>query len=167
LFSARLKRRQLSNKDLDMIRDATPALSQGSTQMFRNLRDKGKNRGVIVAQLSSNDCRSLHKGPPHKIRSHATGRGSVCCTLSIVKRCPYQTVRTQRNFGGQEQLRSLRMQRRMWGVTSPFESYERHLRYNQWLVRLHCRPLFILLDCFAVIFRHWYPDISFKYAQED
>ncbi|XP_021925342.1 calcium uptake protein 3, mitochondrial isoform X4 [Zootermopsis nevadensis] len=37
----RLKRRQLSNKDLDMIRDSTPALSQGSTQMFRNLRDKG------------------------------------------------------------------------------------------------------------------------------
>ncbi|XP_069677406.1 calcium uptake protein 3, mitochondrial-like isoform X6 [Periplaneta americana] len=37
----RLKRRQLSNKDLDMIRDATPALNQGSSQMFRNLRDKG------------------------------------------------------------------------------------------------------------------------------
>lgn len=37
----RLKRRQLSNKDVDMIRDVTPTLQQGSTQMFRSLRDKG------------------------------------------------------------------------------------------------------------------------------
>jgi len=43
LFSARLKRRQLSNKDVDMIRDVTPTLHQGSTQMFRSLRDKGKD----------------------------------------------------------------------------------------------------------------------------
>jgi hypothetical protein len=42
LLSARLKRRQLSDKDLDMIRDITPSLKQGSTQMFRSLRDKGK-----------------------------------------------------------------------------------------------------------------------------
>ncbi|GFG32249.1 hypothetical protein Cfor_01294, partial [Coptotermes formosanus] len=37
----RLKRRQLTNKDLDMMRDVTPRLQQGSTQMFRSLRDKG------------------------------------------------------------------------------------------------------------------------------
>ncbi|KAJ9594446.1 hypothetical protein L9F63_014131, partial [Diploptera punctata] len=37
----RLKRRQLNNKDLEMIKEATPALNKGSTQMFRTLRDKG------------------------------------------------------------------------------------------------------------------------------
>ncbi|XP_023719824.1 calcium uptake protein 3, mitochondrial isoform X3 [Cryptotermes secundus] len=37
----RLKRRQLSDRDLDMIRDITPSLKQGSTQMFRSMRDKG------------------------------------------------------------------------------------------------------------------------------
>ncbi|KAJ9579064.1 hypothetical protein L9F63_024830, partial [Diploptera punctata] len=36
----RLKRRQLNNKDLEMIKEATPALNKGSTQMFRTLRDK-------------------------------------------------------------------------------------------------------------------------------
>jgi hypothetical protein len=51
LFSARLKRRQLSNKDLDMIRDVTPTLQQGSTQMFRSLRDKGKDWSQIIIQL--------------------------------------------------------------------------------------------------------------------
>jgi len=37
----RLKRRNLSRKDLDLIRDTTPPLQKGSPQMFRNLRDKG------------------------------------------------------------------------------------------------------------------------------
>jgi hypothetical protein len=46
LLSARLKRRQLSDKDLNTIRDITPSLKQGSTQMFRSLRDKGKDWGL-------------------------------------------------------------------------------------------------------------------------
>ncbi|XP_046985630.1 calcium uptake protein 3, mitochondrial isoform X4 [Schistocerca americana] len=37
----RLKRRMLTDKDLENIRDKTPALRQGSSQMFRTLRDKG------------------------------------------------------------------------------------------------------------------------------
>ncbi|XP_049782610.1 calcium uptake protein 3, mitochondrial isoform X1 [Schistocerca cancellata] len=37
----RLKRRILTDKDLENIRDKTPALRQGSSQMFRTLRDKG------------------------------------------------------------------------------------------------------------------------------
>nr|CAD7405045.1 unnamed protein product [Timema cristinae] len=37
----RLKRRVLSSKELEMIRDQTPPLSQSSPQMFRTLRDKG------------------------------------------------------------------------------------------------------------------------------
>lgn len=37
----RLKRRILTEKDLENIRDKTPALRQGSSQMFRTLRDKG------------------------------------------------------------------------------------------------------------------------------
>ncbi|XP_052133396.1 calcium uptake protein 3, mitochondrial isoform X3 [Frankliniella occidentalis] len=37
----RLKRRTLTDKDLASIRDSTPPLKKGSTQMFRSLRDKG------------------------------------------------------------------------------------------------------------------------------
>nr|CAD7196677.1 unnamed protein product [Timema douglasi] len=37
----RLKRRVLTSKELEMIRDQTPPLSQSSPQMFRTLRDKG------------------------------------------------------------------------------------------------------------------------------
>ncbi|KAJ1531543.1 hypothetical protein ONE63_000217 [Megalurothrips usitatus] len=37
----RLKRRTLTDKDLANIRDSTPPLKKGSTQMFRSLRDKG------------------------------------------------------------------------------------------------------------------------------
>ncbi|XP_068082952.1 calcium uptake protein 3, mitochondrial [Anabrus simplex] len=37
----RLKRRVLTEKDLDYIRDHTPSMRQGSSQMFRSLRDKG------------------------------------------------------------------------------------------------------------------------------
>nr|CAD7406034.1 unnamed protein product [Timema poppensis] len=39
--SPRLKRRVLTSKELEMIRDQTPPLSQSSPQMFRTLRDKG------------------------------------------------------------------------------------------------------------------------------
>jgi hypothetical protein len=51
LVSARLKRRQLSNKDLDVIRDNTPSLKQGSSQMFRSLRDKGKGHWALALLL--------------------------------------------------------------------------------------------------------------------
>ncbi|CAH0562259.1 unnamed protein product [Brassicogethes aeneus] len=37
----RLKRRVLTQKELDKIRDSTPTLSHGSPRMFRALRDKG------------------------------------------------------------------------------------------------------------------------------
>lgn len=40
-FSARLKRKQLTPKDIESIREATPTLNQGSPRLFRNLRDKG------------------------------------------------------------------------------------------------------------------------------
>ncbi|KAL0868302.1 hypothetical protein ABMA27_007829 [Loxostege sticticalis] len=37
----RLKRRMLTLKEIEYLRDHTPALKKGSSQMFRNLRDKG------------------------------------------------------------------------------------------------------------------------------
>ncbi|XP_049885648.1 calcium uptake protein 3, mitochondrial isoform X2 [Pectinophora gossypiella] len=37
----RLKRRVLTTKEIEYLRDHTPALKKGSPQMFRNLRDKG------------------------------------------------------------------------------------------------------------------------------
>ncbi|XP_016990866.1 calcium uptake protein 3, mitochondrial isoform X8 [Drosophila rhopaloa] len=37
----RLKRRLLSNDEVDKYKDGTPALKKGSTRLFRNLRDKG------------------------------------------------------------------------------------------------------------------------------
>ncbi|KAM3962153.1 mitochondrial calcium uptake 3 [Aphomia sociella] len=37
----RLKRRILTTKEIEQLRDHTPALKKGSPQMFRNLRDKG------------------------------------------------------------------------------------------------------------------------------
>ncbi|XP_070073900.1 calcium uptake protein 3, mitochondrial isoform X10 [Drosophila takahashii] len=37
----RLKRRQLSNDEVDKYKENTPALKKGSTRLFRNLRDKG------------------------------------------------------------------------------------------------------------------------------
>ncbi|XP_017848678.1 calcium uptake protein 3, mitochondrial isoform X5 [Drosophila busckii] len=37
----RLKRRLLSNEEVDKYKDNTPALKKGSTRLFRNLRDKG------------------------------------------------------------------------------------------------------------------------------
>ncbi|KAF4523298.1 hypothetical protein B566_EDAN009421 [Ephemera danica] len=52
---ARLKRRVLTEKDLDAIRDATPPLKKGSSHMFRNLRDKGQSvlRVLVGITLSS------------------------------------------------------------------------------------------------------------------
>ncbi|XP_021183265.2 calcium uptake protein 3, mitochondrial isoform X2 [Helicoverpa armigera] len=37
----RLKRRVLTTKEIEYLRDHTPALKKGSSQMFRNMRDKG------------------------------------------------------------------------------------------------------------------------------
>ncbi|XP_015609748.1 calcium uptake protein 3, mitochondrial isoform X6 [Cephus cinctus] len=37
----RLKRRILSDQELEVMKNATPSLRQGNTHMFRNLRDKG------------------------------------------------------------------------------------------------------------------------------
>jgi len=41
IFSARLKRRMLTDQELEAIRNSTSSLRHGSTHMFRNLRDKG------------------------------------------------------------------------------------------------------------------------------
>lgn len=40
-FLARLKRKQLTEKEIEHIKDHTPSLKKGSSEMFRNLRDKG------------------------------------------------------------------------------------------------------------------------------
>lgn len=40
-ISARLKRKTLTESDVQQIANVTPALKKGSPQMFRNLRDKG------------------------------------------------------------------------------------------------------------------------------
>lgn len=40
-FTARLKRKTLTENDIQQIKDNTPTLKKGSSQMFRNLRDKG------------------------------------------------------------------------------------------------------------------------------
>ncbi|XP_063369719.1 calcium uptake protein 3, mitochondrial [Cydia amplana] len=37
----RLKRRELTTKEIEQLRDSTPALKKGSPQMFRSLRDRG------------------------------------------------------------------------------------------------------------------------------
>lgn len=39
--SARLKRRVLTHREVEGIRDTTPTLAQGSARLFRDLRDKG------------------------------------------------------------------------------------------------------------------------------
>lgn len=39
--TARLKRKTLTEQDVQQIGAATPALKKGSPQMFRTLRDKG------------------------------------------------------------------------------------------------------------------------------
>lgn len=41
LIAARLKRKTLTDHDVQQIGGATPALKKGSPQMFRTLRDKG------------------------------------------------------------------------------------------------------------------------------
>ncbi|XP_046385288.1 calcium uptake protein 3, mitochondrial isoform X2 [Ischnura elegans] len=38
---ARLKRRKLTAKELESMKNSTPSLKEGSTEMFRNLRDRG------------------------------------------------------------------------------------------------------------------------------
>lgn len=37
----RLKRKQLTEQDVDQLKGATPALKHGSSNLFRSLRDKG------------------------------------------------------------------------------------------------------------------------------
>lgn len=46
----RLKRKALNPQDINQIKDQTPALKNGSTSLFRSLRDKGKNRlGNVIS----------------------------------------------------------------------------------------------------------------------
>lgn len=56
-FLARLKRKQLTPKDIESIREATPTLSQGSPRLFRNLRDKGnyKVKYILNALILTTD----------------------------------------------------------------------------------------------------------------
>lgn len=43
---ARLKRRVLSDKELEVMRNSIPSTRHGSSHMFRNLRDKGERAKV-------------------------------------------------------------------------------------------------------------------------
>ncbi|XP_024947723.1 calcium uptake protein 3, mitochondrial isoform X7 [Cephus cinctus] len=45
----RLKRRILSDQELEVMKNATPSLRQGNTHMFRNLRDKEPQTGFRIA----------------------------------------------------------------------------------------------------------------------
>ncbi|XP_047995003.1 calcium uptake protein 3, mitochondrial [Leguminivora glycinivorella] len=47
----RLKRRILTTKEIEQLRDSTPALKKGSPQMFRNQRDRGKTSWVSFSHL--------------------------------------------------------------------------------------------------------------------
>lgn len=51
-FSARLKRKNILENDLKLIKQSTPSLKQGSSQTFRNLRDKGMNKSYIAKDKS-------------------------------------------------------------------------------------------------------------------
>jgi hypothetical protein len=42
-FAARLKRRTLTPNEIQQLKEITPQLKHGSSQLFRNLRDKGEN----------------------------------------------------------------------------------------------------------------------------
>jgi hypothetical protein len=46
----RLKRKVLTPKEIDKMKDSTPPLSQGSARLFRSLRDKGTNPSPRNAQ---------------------------------------------------------------------------------------------------------------------
>lgn len=41
----RLKRKFLGLTEIGFVKDVTPSLNKGSSQLFRNLRDKGKSYG--------------------------------------------------------------------------------------------------------------------------
>lgn len=49
-LTARLKRKVLTPKEIDKMKDSTPPLSQGSARLFRSLRDKGTNPSPRNAQ---------------------------------------------------------------------------------------------------------------------
>jgi hypothetical protein len=51
LLTARLKRRILTQKELKAIKDVTPTLHKGSTQLFRQLRDKGMLSFILLQVL--------------------------------------------------------------------------------------------------------------------
>lgn len=42
LFTARLKRRALTQHEIQQLKEITPPLKNGSPQLFRSLRDRGK-----------------------------------------------------------------------------------------------------------------------------
>lgn len=46
--TARVRRKNLTQKELEKIRDYTPALAKGNSRMFRDLRDKGNQSLLII-----------------------------------------------------------------------------------------------------------------------
>lgn len=54
--SARLKRRQITKKEIDDIKNSTPALKKGSSQLFRSLRDKGEPQKIILTEAPIINC---------------------------------------------------------------------------------------------------------------
>jgi hypothetical protein len=49
-LAARLKRRTLTPNEIQQLKEITPQLKHGSSQLFRNLRDKGKNQIFVMQQ---------------------------------------------------------------------------------------------------------------------
>ncbi|KAH8273178.1 hypothetical protein KR018_010986 [Drosophila ironensis] len=65
----RLKRRQLSNDEVEKYKENTPALKKGSTRLFRNLRDKGIISyteylfllSILTSESSNHPIKALNK----------------------------------------------------------------------------------------------------------
>lgn len=53
VFAARLKRRILSTDEVEKYKDQTPPIKKGSSRLFRNLRDKGRDKSLFEAKLNS------------------------------------------------------------------------------------------------------------------
>lgn len=59
LFAARLKRKSLTHAEIQQLKDYTPPLKHGSSQLFRSLRDKGRySRSVSTNSLNSREPRA-------------------------------------------------------------------------------------------------------------
>lgn len=48
---ARLKRKTLTDKEIEKMKDYTPSLNQGGSRLFRSLRDKGNGTILITTEV--------------------------------------------------------------------------------------------------------------------